>query len=478
MSAEHRSERLRAHPLSTPDETGEHYLNTLPDDILRIVLRHLSDRPQHQTWHAYISAFSVNTALEVGGALTHVATLEFQNIGGKDGIPVRAFVDASILRSLFYRLPLRRLVFELRTEEVLPGLLHGCGAELRELVLNPVRTVITNNHILAISTHCTKLSLLAIHGNRVQGTLAPIWRSIGFSLIQIYVGCYYPAFGYETADIVSQSELVDHCVNLRRVDVERLTYAIADILITLGSRIRDLRIGDPSYTTNLRWRDVYGACTNLEAAHSALDSSSIQAVDVLSLIRTKLVSLKLYNLHAMHNLHEQDDMLQAEDGFFSVLSTCSVLRNVELPVWKSLPEEILRKLFESLKSVTTLSCIVRTSDVNFSKEMIDMMICYLTSLESFTISTQSLLKGEDVNALVDLPHLKSVTLRHWFSEESVAEKRAVEVVKRFKDCAQLMHLEIDDFNLKNRSSLIAETAVTYGRKEFDMFIGGVQYRTW
>ncbi len=86
-----------------------------------------------------------------------------------------------------------------------------------------------------------------------------------------------------------------------------------------------------------------------------------------------------------------------------------------------------------------------------------------------------------MNALVDLPHLKSVTVLHTRNNISFSkppEVHAAEVVKSFKGCALLMELEIVDNNLWNRSPLIAEAAAAYDRKDFDMFIGRTQYRTW
>ena len=109
-----------------------------------------------------------------------------------------------------------------------------------------------------------------------------------------------------------------------------------------------------------------------------------------------------------------------------------------------------------------------------NKVAIDIVACNLRNLESFTISARKPLKGEDVNPLVDLPHLKSVTV----VKRSVTEKFAVEVVKRLKNCAQLVQLEISELVEKNWSPFIAEAAIMYNRKDFDMFISGVQYRTW
>ncbi len=249
MSTERQSKRLRTSPPPTPDDARNCYIDTVPDDSLQIVLRHLSNRPQHKNWHAYISPLSVNTALDVGGALARAASLEFRSIGREDGIPLHGDVDASIFRSLVHRLHLRRLVLELGGGHALPDVLRGCGAELRELDLHYNITLVTKADISAISTHCKKLSSLAIRGCLVEGTLAPIWRSIGSTLTRIYFGCYNCGFGNGIADFISASDMVEHCVKVHQVDVEELNHAVADVLVALGSRIRVLvikNILDPS----------------------------------------------------------------------------------------------------------------------------------------------------------------------------------------------------------------------------------------
>ncbi len=121
-----------------------------------------------------------------------------------------------------------------------------------------------------------------------------------------------------------------------------------------------------------------------------------------------------------------------------------------------------------------------------NKDVINAIAHNLTNLESFTFSTCELLKGEHVNVLVGLPHLKCVTIRGPFCRRrslKPPEERAVEFVKIFKDCAKLSQLDIDDIdfvdcNVENQSQLFAEAAAMYDRKDFDMFVGGVQYRTW
>ena len=100
----------------------------------------------------------------------------------------------------------------------------------------------------------------------------------------------------------------------------------------------------------------------------------------------------------------------------------------------SLPEAVLRRLFERLKSVTTLTCFMSVS-VNLDKVFIDVMAGNLTNLESLTILTPELLKGEDVNGMVGLSHLKSLTLRRRVIENPSwkhLEKFAVEIVERLR----------------------------------------------
>ncbi len=84
-------------------------------------------------------------------------------------------------------------------------------------------------------------------------------------------------------------DLVEHCVNLYRVDVESMDSEITDILIVLGSRIRVLTIEERLFYSYHLSDELYKACTNLEAVH--LGFHGLYVIDTFSSIRTKLVSL-------------------------------------------------------------------------------------------------------------------------------------------------------------------------------------------
>ena len=464
MCTQQRTKLLLANPQHTRDDARSHYLDTVPDEIARIFLRFLSDRPQNRNWRRYISIVSINTALDIDGALARAASLEFHSLEGQCSNPINdAASDASILRTLVPRLHLYRLVLKLDGYLILPDLLRGCGAELRELDLYPSHnTVVTETEVLAISTHCMKLFVLAIHGNRFEGTLAPIWRSLGSTLAWVYFGRY-------DLDAIAVPDLVEHCANLKYVDCT-FFHPFTDVLVALGSRIRVLNIKFATVVCVVVWREVYTACTNLEAVHLVLENS-MNATDILCVLRPKLVSLGLPRVHRQ---------LSDGDEIFAVLSACPKLERVDLHQVQWISEELLRKLLESLKSVTELTYFMGLYNDQLNKYIIDVISCNLTNLESLTLSTDMLLNWENVNPLADLPHLKSLRLAGAFLNirGSKPEEYAVKIMKRLKDCAQLVQLEIDDENLKDYSPLIAEAAVLYKRKYFDMFICGVQYRTW
>ena len=228
--------------------------------------------------------------------------------------------------------------------EIAKGL-KNC-ARLAQLEIDEINI---GSRIHAILMHCTKLSSLAIRGRRIEGSLKPIWRSLGATLIRLHIGCYYSDLGKKRRDVISIPDLVRHRVNLHRVDVFNLDRAITSDLVALGSRIRVLAVKRPSNSNLACWRKMYEACTNLEVAHLVLDSDSTKAVNVLSLMLARLVSLVLDGLGRP---------MPDEDRFFSVLSTCSVLEEDEFCIQVSAPEGLLRELFESLKSVTTLTCLM------------------------------------------------------------------------------------------------------------------------
>ncbi len=124
----------------------------------------------------------------------HLHVLQQRNpivLGDNNGIGFT--YDASILCSLVHRLQFHRLVLQLKRALLSPALLRDCGGELRELILFAFRTVVENADVLALSTHCSKISSLTIHGDCVDGSLAPIWRSLGSTLTKIYIGYCRPA---------------------------------------------------------------------------------------------------------------------------------------------------------------------------------------------------------------------------------------------------------------------------------------------
>ncbi len=106
---------------------------------------------------------------------------------------------------------------------------------------------------------------------------------------------------YGAEDILLVADLVKHCVNLRQVDVYNLNPIIVGMLVTLGSRIPGLSIMDESVSDNDPLRDMFRACTNLEAVELNLPNS-VPVTNVLCLVRTKLVWLTLYQTDLEDNL--------------------------------------------------------------------------------------------------------------------------------------------------------------------------------
>ncbi len=143
----------------------------------------------------------------------------------------------------------------LNKNDDLPDLFRLCGAELRELELYGTWTVLTKSDIYAIGTYCPRLSSLKIDSCVVEGTLMPIWRSLGSALTQINIDYYFPASGGDASlDIISAPDLAEHCVSLQRVSMVTLNDEMADVLVALGDRIRVLYIVDEFIESITPWR--------------------------------------------------------------------------------------------------------------------------------------------------------------------------------------------------------------------------------
>ncbi len=150
---------------------------------------------------------------------------------------------------------------------------------------------------------------------------------------------------------------------MRCVDVGLFNDQIANILVTVGSRICVLTTRNEMSSNTAQWREVYGAYRNLDAVHLMLHGSE-RAIDILSLVRTKLVSLKLNRLLKL---------ISTGDRFFYLLTTSSVFKEVELHIWLLLPKALMRKLLKSFESVTPLTCRRKRPYVVPNKLMIDVI---------------------------------------------------------------------------------------------------------
>ncbi len=111
----------------------------------------------------------------------------------------------------------------------------------------------------------------------------------------------FSRLGYGVAGILEVPGLVQHCVNLHPVDVEKLNDEIVGVLVALGSRIRVLGIENQADRSIAPWRksepSIHGPRSgSFETTHC----SSAKAIDLLSLMRTKVVSLSLYILSTVY----------------------------------------------------------------------------------------------------------------------------------------------------------------------------------
>ncbi len=119
--------------------------------------------------------------------------------------------------------------------------------------------MVRESDILAISTDCAQLTSLAIRCRHVESTFAPMWRSLKSNLSPIYISGNYWAL---RQNAISVYNLLYHCVNLSRIDEERVDEETVVIMATIGNRIRVVLIENTFIDSPHKVHVLYEACAN------------------------------------------------------------------------------------------------------------------------------------------------------------------------------------------------------------------------
>lgn len=251
---------------------GASYFRTLSVDALADVFRHLSTRPLHCRWSAFVSPWDVALVCGEGHPLQYAVRANMTSMhahywhqlpreleasgvqlerGYEDstfndlltahavrlrvlsmdafGFPVNSgapFAHCRCLRVLFLGFNHHRL-------DVVP-LLRACGHGLRELHLTG-EDHLPQWHVNAIAQWCTALTTLSLEHLSTDTSLEPLWRAVGESLTHIAVSPPRPKFDLNFA--AELTSIATHCSSL--VDLEvvhcEICFELIPLLESLGT---------------------------------------------------------------------------------------------------------------------------------------------------------------------------------------------------------------------------------------------------
>ncbi len=164
-------------PLLALGDVCSCYLNTNPDEILRVVISYLSRRSQHSKWHLEIFLFLVISALDVGWALAPIASQKFHSTRVS-----RAFfvVLTSICLGCVYYFA-NSLFIDLSSNSVEKWCyrtLPGCKVKFTEVDLfnNPI--LLMERISSSVFTRCRRFKPPLLVGKPAHKALSRLWSLV------------------------------------------------------------------------------------------------------------------------------------------------------------------------------------------------------------------------------------------------------------------------------------------------------------
>ncbi len=287
------------------------YFDRLSEDCLRNVLRHLSTRPRHRYWTAYIAATDSLIVLRSGGTLEHQLRQEICAAGLQsasrsrtgvvsdrafavhtdDDTGERLFEDISAETgpgfqrlSVFFTQSLRSAarfrancanLRSLRLHHVsgdvkLAPILEWCSGKLRSLDIEG--KVLTRGDVAAVARHCLGMEKfrLAYEKTETTGTeMKRLWETLGGTLNHFIFRVPVPVGGNEVVKNTSSSWIDDipsHCSSVTKVDliaIRNFRRDLASMLRRFGEKLEEVRfMGKDDCFTSDELQGILNACPN------------------------------------------------------------------------------------------------------------------------------------------------------------------------------------------------------------------------
>ena len=269
---------MRLGPTAPTTPQAQLYFNTIPREVITVIIRHLSKRPHVAHWQVYANCRDVLKILRCGGMLAEEARALFIELtyGGYSGTmnvferqrpSLRAWEAADFsqllielgpqVRSLlaasqpflsdFYvencshlrELTIRDLSSK-RVTFTLSRILKSCGDSLTHLCLLG-NGQMKPAHLELIIRHCRVLESLRFDDRMVSAKMEEFWEAVGRTLKRLKCWSLIPP--YATLDALNCVER--HCKLLEDVEFIRcpLQFPVLQFFKNLGTRLKVLRFG-------------------------------------------------------------------------------------------------------------------------------------------------------------------------------------------------------------------------------------------
>ncbi len=491
------------------------YFDTVKEDALGLVVRHLSSRPHLDSWMKNVNAKDALIVVGSDGVLGKVSRDLFTELSFKlwynfaTNQSTRALytedeelyyslirAQADKLQAMAFRWdnnPLavdtnqvlfkacrsvRVLIINDRTRnEPAPGsisrLLSYCGDTLHELQIYGDVTL-RSSTVRAISRHCDSLVSLSLSHSGCSVPLKPMFYAIGRTLRTLHFSIKSPTLAEQSA----LSAIKNYCPRLEDVLISHSS--CIPLLYHLGAGLRIIRFETPYVCPDLEQLETLFQ----NSEHCAVDANMVGVpYDPEPFIKAAAERLRILNLR---------HWFEPSSDFAQVASTMSNLEDLTLgfgPTSRSFVEAFFCSPKVHLRKLAlddTKTHYVQRKALNISHEtstirvLLDILANAVSTVEEFECKTSDSINAVDserflyANKKLRRIHIKYETL-YETRLRLEREEHTAAFLRGIKPFSNVSEIEIEDSSMKPASKKIADACVCLRSKQLVVVAGTVQY---
>ncbi len=370
-------------------------------------------------------------------------------------------------------------VHGLTLEVDLGNILRPCDGQLLKLDLSG--HVLNRNAADAISNYCGGLEHLSLDFIQCEGKLTSIWRTIGPSLESVYFGSLFfhqhghdepgtsetHASGNDEDETVIFEDLPQFCANRIDLILGNTDYRqqAIDLCTAFGASLRSLNVIADNNLSATDFGEIVDECTSAEF-DVAVGSED---ADILLTLGSRVRNLRVNECpnESVEEIGEQ----------CTGIEELNVIAQYEYDTAK----EFLSDFFlESKHYLRVLKLDFEYHTFNEDNDAFDILSRLTDSIEELWCTSRGFATGTfsdfaSENQSIRTVHITCKSEELDDDEREDLEDETASIVTEFSSCPLLTELEIENAMLPSYSALIMQACSNLRGRDVDIYVGGYQY---